>query len=350
MDFNNTPHRRKNILTGEWVLVSPHRTKRPWQGKKDKPQEVERLAYDPNCYLCPGNDRAGGAKNPNYTGTYSFQNDFAALLEGPEESFKEGLLEAESESGICKVICYHPNHSLTLPLMEVGDIIEVINLWQKEYADLGSDPNINHVQIFENKGAIMGCSNPHPHGQIWAQRSIPQEVQKKVVRQKSYWEQNNSSLLGDYLQQERNAKERIVLENESFVALVPYWAVWPFEAMIVPKRHITSILELSKQEIADYASILKALTISYDNLFETSFPYSAGIHQAPTDGKDNSHWHMHMSFYPPLLRSAEVKKFMVGYEMFANPQRDITTEQAAQRLRDCATIHYSQTTKHKQNH
>ena len=341
MDFNNTPHRRKNILTGEWVLVSPHRTKRPWQGKKDKPQEAERLAYDPNCYLCPGNERAGGAKNPAYTGTYSFQNDFAALLEGPEETFKEGLLEAETESGKCKVICYSPNHSLTLPLMGVGDIIEVINLWQKEYSDLGSDPNINHVQIFENKGAIMGCSNPHPHGQIWAQRSIPQEVEKKVVRQKSYWDKNNSSLLGDYLKQELNAKERIVLENESFVALVPYWAVWPFEAMIVPKRHINSILELSQQEVADYASILKALTTRYDNLFETSFPYSAGIHQAPTDGKDNSHWHMHMSFYPPLLRSAEVKKFMVGYEMFANPQRDITAEQAAQRLRDCATTHYS---------
>ena len=225
--------------------------------------------------------------------------------------------------------------------MEVGDIIEVINLWQKEYADLGSDPNINHVQIFENKGAIMGCSNPHPHGQIWAQRSIPQEVQKKVVRQKSYWDKNNSSLLGDYLKQELNAKERIVLENESFVALVPYWAVWPFETMIVPKRHITSILELSQQEVSDYASILKALTTRYDNLFETSFPYSAGIHQSPTDGKDNSHWHMHMSFYPPLLRSAEVKKFMVGYEMFANPQRDINAEQAAKRLRDCATTHYS---------
>ena len=341
MDFNNTPHRRKNILTGEWVLVSPHRTKRPWQGKKDKPQEIVQATYNPSCYLCPGNERAGGAKNPDYTGTYSFQNDFAALLEGPQEIFKDGLLEAESESGICKVICYSPNHSLTLPLMEVSDIVEVIRLWQKEYTALGSDPNINHVQIFENKGAIMGCSNPHPHGQIWAQRSIPQEVQKKVVRQKSYWDKNSSSLLGDYLKQELNAKERIVLENESFVALVPYWAVWPFEVMIVPKRHVTSILELSQQEVADYASILKALTTRYDNLFETSFPYSAGIHQAPTDGKDNSHWHMHMSFYPPLLRSAEVKKFMVGYEMFANPQRDITAEQAAQRLRDCATTHYS---------
>ena len=343
MDFNNTPHRRKNILTGEWVLVSPHRTKRPWQGKKDNLQELERLAYYPDCYLCPGNERAGGAKNPDYTGAYSFQNDFAALIEGSEETFKEGLLEAESESGICKVICYSPNHNLTLSLMEERDIEEVIILWQKEYSTLGSDPNINHVQIFENKGAIMGCSNPHPHGQIWAQRSIPQEVQKKGIHQKTYWKQNKSSLLGDYLKQELNAKARILLENESFVALVPYWAVWPFEAMIVPRRHITSILEFSQQEVSDYASILKALTTKYDNLFETSFPYSAGIHQSPTDGKDNSYWHMHMSFYPPLLRSAEVKKFMVGYEMFANPQRDITAEQAAQRLRDCTTNHYSAT-------
>jgi UDPglucose--hexose-1-phosphate uridylyltransferase len=340
MDFNNTPHRRKNILTGEWVLVSPHRNKRPWQGKKDKLQEVERLVYDPNCYLCPGNERAGGAKNSDYTGTYSFKNDFAALFEGPEESFKVGLLEAASESGICKVICYSPNHSLTLPLMEECEIEKVITLWQQEYTDLGSDPNINHVQIFENKGAIMGCSNPHPHGQIWAQRSIPQKVQKKVVSQKSYWDKNEKSLLYDYLKQELEKQERIVLENENFVALVPYWAVWPFETMIVPKRHITSILALSQQEVSDYASILKTLTTRYDNLFETSFPYSAGIHQGLTDGKDNSHWHMHMSFYPPLLRSAEVKKFMVGYEMLANPQRDITAENAAQLLRGCSDTHY----------
>lgn len=341
MDFNNTPHRRKNILTGEWVLVSPHRTKRPWQGKKDTPQQLEQIAYDPNCYLCPGNERAGGAKNPNYSGTYSFKNDFAALLESEDEKNKDGLFEAESESGLCKVICYSPNHGLTLPLMEVNAIIDVITLWQKEYNELGENPNINHVQIFENKGAIMGCSNPHPHGQIWAERAIPQEVKKKVVKQKTYWDNNTTSLLGDYLSQELEAKERIVLENESFVALVPYWAVWPFETMIVPKRHLTSISSLTPQEVNDYAAILKALTIRYDNLFETSFPYSAGIHQAPTDGLDNSHWHMHMSFYPPLLRSAEVKKFMVGYEMFANPQRDITAEQAAQRLRDCSSTHYT---------
>lgn len=340
MDLNNTPHRRKNILTGEWVLVSPHRTKRPWQGKKDKPQQAELVTYDPNCYLCPGNERAGGAKNPNYTGTYSFTNDFAALLQSKDEKLKEGLFEAESESGVCKVICYTPNHALTLPLMEVDAIVGVIKLWQTEYEALGSRSEINHVQIFENKGAIMGCSNPHPHGQIWAQRSIPQEVQKKVVHQKKYWDKNGKSLLGDYIKQELDAKERIVSENESFVALVPYWAVWPFETMIVPKRHVTSILELTEQEVADYASILKELTIKYDNLFETSFPYSAGIHQSPTNDQDNKHWHMHMSFYPPLLRSAEVKKFMVGYEMFANPQRDITAEQAAIRLRDCHTNHY----------
>ena len=340
MDLNNTPHRRKNILTGEWVLVSPHRTKRPWQGKKDKPQQAELVTYDPNCYLCPGNERAGGAKNPNYTGTYSFTNDFAALLQSKDEKLQDGLFEAESESGICKVICYAPNHALTLPLMEVDAIVDVVKLWQHEYEALGSNSEINHVQIFENKGAIMGCSNPHPHGQIWAQRSIPQEVQKKVIHQKNYWDKNGRSLLGDYIKQELDAKERIVSENESFVALVPYWAVWPFETMIVPKRHITSILELTEQEVADYAAILKELTITYDNLFETSFPYSAGIHQSPTNGQDNKHWHMHMSFYPPLLRSAEVKKFMVGYEMFANPQRDITAEQAAIRLRDCNTNHY----------
>ena len=341
MDLHNTPHRRKNILTGEWVLVSPHRTKRPWQGKKDKPQPLAKVVYDPNCYLCPGNERAGGIKNPNYTGTYSFQNDFAALLESKDEKHIDGLLEAESESGICKVICYSPNHGLTLPLMEENSIVDVISLWQKEYQTLGKSSNINHVQIFENKGAVMGCSNPHPHGQIWAQRSIPQEVQKKVVQQKNYWDQHGISLLGDYLKQEIEAQERIVLENTSFVALVPYWAVWPFETMILPKRHITSLLELSMQEVTDYAQILKSLTIRYDNLFETSFPYSAGIHQAPTNDNNHSHWQMHMSFYPPLLRSADVKKFMVGYEMFANPQRDITAEQAAHRLRNCANEHYS---------
>ena len=341
MDFNNTPHRRKNILTGEWVLVSPHRTKRPWQGKKDQPQYPSNLDYDPNCFLCPGNHRAGGETNPPYESTFSFKNDFAALIESPNTSFKSGLLIAESESGLCKVICYSPNHSLTLPLMSIEAINKVIRLWQQEYRELGELENINYVQVFENKGAIMGCSNPHPHGQIWAQNSIPQEIQKKEQNQKKYWELKKSSLLGDYIKQELELKERVVLENQYFVVVVPYWAVWPYETMIVPKKHLTSISELNSVEVNSYSEILKDLTVKYDNLFETSFPYSAGIHQAPTNNNDHQYWHWHMSFYPPLLRSAEVKKFMVGYEMFANPQRDITAEQAAATLRALSTIHYS---------
>ena len=341
MDLSNTPHRRKNMLTGEWVLVSPHRTKRPWQGKKDQPQQVLNLDYDPTCYLCPGNQRAGGENNPQYENTFSFKNDFAALIESPKTSFKSGLLAAESESGLCKVICYSPNHSLTLPLMSLEAIDKVITLWQREYRELGEMEEVNYVQIFENKGAIMGCSNPHPHGQIWAQHSIPQEVQKKVYHQKKYWEENGSSLLEDYTKQELEAKERVVLENESFVVVVPYWAVWPYETMIIPKRHLTSIAALNSAEVKDYSKILKELTILYDNLFETSFPYSAGIHQAPTNDDEHQYWHWHMSFYPPLLRSAEVKKFMVGYEMFANAQRDITAEQAAAALRALPVTHYS---------
>ena len=340
MDLNNKPHRRKNILTGEWTLVSPHRTKRPWQGKNDKPQKVEQLNYDSTCYLCPGNERVGGVINPNYNSTYIFKNDFSALTENLKESSIDGLLEAESESGICKVMCYSPNHSLTIPLMEIDAIKGIIRSWQKEYRDMGKNSDINYVQIFENKGAIMGCSNPHPHGQIWAQRSIPQEVQKKIFNQKNYWKEHESSLLSDYLKQELKSGQRIILENNGFAALVPFWAVWPFETMIIPKRHVVSISELSKHEVNEYASILKKLTIRYDNLFETSFPYSTGIHQAPTDGKDHKYWHMHMSFYPPLLRSADIKKFMVGYEMFANPQRDITAEQAAKDLKNCSEIHY----------
>lgn len=345
MDLNNAPHRRKNILTGEWVLVSPHRTKRPWQGKKDQPQQVLNLDYDPNCYLCPGNQRAGGEYNPQYQNTYSFKNDFAALIETPKMTLKSGLLAAESESGLCKVICYSPNHSLTLPLMSLQAIDKVIALWQDEYRELGGMKDINYVQIFENKGSIMGCSNPHPHGQIWSQNSIPQEVQKKDYNQKKYWEENGSSLLADYIKQELEAKERVVLENKSFVVVVPYWAVWPYETMIIPKRHLSSITELNPVEVSRYSEILKDLTIKYDNLFETSFPYSAGIHQAPTNNNDNQHWHWHMSFYPPLLRSAEVKKFMVGYEMFANAQRDITAEQAAASLRALSTTHYSKQNK-----
>ncbi|WP_075344073.1 UDP-glucose--hexose-1-phosphate uridylyltransferase [Tenacibaculum agarivorans] len=341
MAFNSKSHRRYNILTGEWILVSPHRTKRPWQGKKDKPVVPEKVPYDPDCYLCPGNTRASGVTNPNYESTYSFTNDFAALLEDQtHETYTDGLLKAETEEGICKVICFSPDHSLTLPLMSIENITEVINLWQQEYDELGQKTNINHVQIFENKGAIMGCSNPHPHGQIWAQKSIPEVVLQKQKHQKKYWNEHQKSLLQTYVQQELDLDERIILKNNHFVALVPFWAVWPYETMIIPLKHYQHIGQLNSEEKRAFAEIIKLLTIKYDNLFQTSFPYSSGIHQSPTD-VEHPEWHFHMSFYPPLLRSAEVKKFMVGYEMFANAQRDITAEQAADTLKKLDLKHYS---------
>ena len=343
MTINQLSHRRKNILTGEWVLVSPNRTKRPWQGKKEIKTKINGINYDPDFYLCPGNLRVNNEKTPTYSDTYSFTNDFSALLDLIENNFKEGLLEAHSESGICKVLCYSPNHSITIPLMSINEILLVIKLWQDEYKNLGSLKSINHVQIFENKGEIMGCSNAHPHGQIWAQKRIPKEVEKKQFHQKEYYKKNNTSLLLDYLNQELELRERIICENSSFLALIPYWAVWPFETMIIPKKQHKSILSFSGNELVDYAKILKKLTTKYDNLFNTSFPYSSGIHQAPTDNKKNEEWHMHMSFYPPLLRSANVKKFMVGYEMFAEPQRDITAETAAEKLRNCSEKHFTET-------
>ncbi|MDV7187640.1 UDP-glucose--hexose-1-phosphate uridylyltransferase [Lutibacter sp. TH_r2] len=333
-DFSSTPHRRYNILTGEYVLVSPHRTKRPWQGKKESASKKEQIKHDPNCYLCAGNTRINGEVNPDYKSTFVFKNDFGALLEDSTPfSYNEGLLKAEDETGICKVICFSPNHSETLPDMEISAIENVISVWQKEYKELGTNPAINHVQIFENKGAIMGCSNPHPHGQVWAQKSIPNEVIKKTQKQQEYFDANQQSLLVDYVKQEIELNERVVFENETFVSVVPFWAVWPYEVMILPKRQIQNIALLTNAEKTDYAEQIKVVTQKYDLLFDCSFPYSSGIHQAPTD-KDYNAWHFHMSFYPPLLRSATVKKFMVGYEMFGMPQRDITAEVAAQSLRE----------------
>ena len=341
MIFKHSSHRRKNILTGEWVLVSPHRTKRPWQGMQEQGKELKTLKYDPNCYLCPGNSRVNNEINPDYKNTYSFINDFSAILDVKIENFKDNLLEAHTESGICKVLCYSPNHSLTMPQMDESEIVSIIKLWQKEYKDLGSIENINNIQIFENKGESMGCSNPHPHGQIWAQKSIPTEILKKQNNFKKFYENNNQSMLLAYIKKELELKERIIYENESFVALVPFWAVWPYESMVITKNHRKSILELNEKEVTDYANILKILTTKYDNLFQTSFPYSTGIHQAPTNNEQNNEWHVHMSFYHPLLRSANIKKFMVGYEMFGEPQRDITPEQAAESLRNCSKTHFS---------
>ncbi len=328
-------HKRLNILTGEWVLVSPHRAKRPWQGQNEALSKEIRPAYDSSCYLCAGNKRINGEINPNYDDVFVFTNDFAALQNETKPFIvKEGLLEAHIEQGICKVICFSPDHSKSLADMSIQGIQKVVEAWQEEYKTLGAISNINYVQIFENKGAVMGCSNPHPHGQIWSQSTLPNEVEKKESQQRIYYNKFGSSLLVDYLKKELELQERIIYENGAFVVLVPFWAIWPFETMIIPKQAQKSILEMTDSEANHFSEAISVITKAYDRLFNTSFPYSSGIHQAPTNGEENKHWHWHMSFYPPLLRSATVKKFMVGYEMFGSPQRDITAEIAAQRLRE----------------
>jgi UDPglucose--hexose-1-phosphate uridylyltransferase len=341
-ELNNSPHRRKNILTGQWILVSPARTMRPWQGEISSQSSDIRQQYEPDCYLCPGNKRANGEFNPDYKNTFVFTNDFSALTENnsPEKRNINNLLIAKTENGICRVVNFSPRHDLTLAEMNEPDIVNVIETWQSEYQSLGSLPGINHVQIFENKGALMGNSNPHPHGQIWAQKSIPMEPARELKEFRKYFLKTGKSLLADYLKLEKQLKERLVYENSSFSVVVPFWAVWPYETLIISKRKIQNLLQFKKNEVKDFANALSVITIKYDNLFETSFPYSAGIHQSPTDGKPHDEWHFHMHFYPPLLRSAGIKKFMVGYEMLAEPQRDITPEFSAKILREIPVIHY----------
>lgn len=338
MDFNNQSQRRYNPLTGEWVLVSPQRAKRPWQGKQEKVVEKEKAVHDPNCYLCAGNTRANGEDNEQYIGTYVFDNDFAALTSEQRDkqviTSENGLFQTESVAGKCRVICFSPNHSLTLASMPVKSIEKVVETWQKEYESLGKLDHINYVQIFENKGEIMGCSNPHPHGQIWATDIIPDEVSKEQKQQKIYFAKHGRTLLSDYLSAELDKKERIIFENDEFVVLIPYWAVWPFETMILPKKPTQHVNQLNQKMVKNFAEVISVLCSAYDKIFDVSFPYSAGIHQQPTDGQEYPEWHFHMHFYPPLLRSAKVKKFMVGYEMLANPQRDITAEQSAEMIRN----------------
>ena len=336
------PHRRFNPLTREWVLVSPHRTQRPWQGQMEKAARPVDVEYDPGCYLCPGNSRAGGAANAKYESTFVFDNDFASLLPGtPAFAMSEGdLIRVESEPGTGRVICFSPNHSLTIARMNVPDIRKVVDVWAEQYKDLAANPLIRYVQIFENRGEMMGCSNPHPHGQIWANHSIPNEIAKEDTSQREYFEKHQRPLLADYLDYERKSGERIVCENEHFTALVPFWAIWPFETMLLPHRAVTGMDELTGDERSALAGIMNSLSIRYDNLFEVSFPYSFGLHQRPTDGGAYPHFTLHAHYYPPLLRSATVRKFMVGYELLAMPQRDITPESAAERLRSLSATHY----------
>ena len=341
-DLKEHPHRRFNPLTREWLIVSPHRTKRPWQGQTEKPNTEIAPAYDPTCYLCPTNKRAGDVVNPDYKDVFVFDNDFAALQpDVPAGEFKENdLLTAQSERGICRVLCFSPDHGLTLSRMKTDDIKRVVDEWARQYAELSGFEFINYVQIFENRGEMMGSSNPHPHGQIWASESVPNEPSKEIISQREYSGKNGSCLLCDYLKLELEKRERVVVENEHFAALVPFWAVYPFEVMVLGKNHRGAIDEFGEDEKAAFADVLKKITTRYDNLFLTPFPYSMGFHQKPTDGDDYDFLHFHAHFYPPLLRSATVRKFLVGFELLGSPQRDITPESAAERLRNLSEIHY----------
>ena len=342
IDLNGTPHRRKNILTGEWVLVSPRRTDRPWQGELSPRESATRPAYDAECYLCPGNRRANGERNPAFSTTYAFTNDFSALVSDapPAEAGTTDLLVAKSEKGVCRVITFSPRHDLTLAEMQESEIENIISSWQEEFGALGARSGIHYVQIFENKGQLMGNSNPHPHGQIWAQEHVPGEALKEQKHQRSYAAKKGRGLLSDYLRLELKLRDRVVYENEAFVVLVPFWAVWPYETIVIPRRRLATILQFSASEKRSFANALSVVTIKYDNLFETSFPYSAGLHQAPTTGKTHPEWHLHMHFFPPLLRSASIRKYMVGYELLAEPQRDITPEKSAKVLRELPLVHF----------
>jgi UDPglucose--hexose-1-phosphate uridylyltransferase len=337
-----SPHRRFNPLTREWVLVSPHRTKRPWRGKVEKAPATVEAAYDPECYLCPGNERAGGVRNPNYNSTFVFENDFAGLLpDALSGDIKDdGLLVAASERGICRVMCFNERHDLTLAIMSESQISKVVDAWVEQYRELAGIPWINHVQIFENRGEIMGASNPHPHCQIWATANLPNQAEREHLSQLQYREEHGSCLLCDYLELELKRGERIVCRNADFTVLVPFWAIWPFEVMLVSTRHLVAMDDLTQRERDSLAEILHRLCIRYDNLFEVPFPYTMGFHQRPTDGQAHPEWHFHAHYYPPLLRSATVPKFMVGYEMLGTPQRDLSPETAAERLRALSEIHY----------
>jgi UDPglucose--hexose-1-phosphate uridylyltransferase len=337
--LEEAPHRRFNPLTGDWVLVSPHRALRPWQGIAEPIASRARLDFDPTCYLCPGNQRANGIVNPLYRDVFTFDNDFSALLsQSGGEGSAHPLFRSEATRGQCRVVCFSPRHDLTLAQMEKGTIRRVVDRWAEETEALGA--NYRWVQIFENKGEIMGCSNPHPHGQIWASDFLPTLAEKEDANQRQYLEQHGKVLLLDYWERELEMQGRVIVQNDSWAALVPFWATWPFETLLLPRQHKRRLSDLTGAERDGLADVLKRLLVRYDNLFQISFPYSMGWHGAPFQSEKNDHWQLHAHLFPPLLRSATVKKFMVGYEMLAEAQRDLTPEQAANRLREQSEIHY----------
>jgi UDPglucose--hexose-1-phosphate uridylyltransferase len=340
--FLESPHRRWNPLKREWVLVSPHRTQRPWQGQTEEPAVAPSLRYDPTCYLCPGNTRAGGHKTPPYTGTYVFENDFAALkpdvASGMMDLADAGLLRAKTERGTCRVLCFDPRHDLTLATMALPAIERVVDEWAAQAQELGARDDINYVQIFENRGAMMGASNPHPHGQIWATEHIPNEPSLELAAQRAYLEEHKRPLLAAYLDLELAQGERIVAQNDAWVALVPFWAVWPFELLLLPRQPVAATEAMSVEQRKGLAAMLQQVTSGYNRVFNTPFPYSMGLHPAPSDGASHPEWTLHLHFYPPLLRSATVRKFMVGFELLGSPQRDITPESAAATLREAVGI------------
>jgi len=336
------PHRRYNPLLDEWVLVSPQRLARPWLGQVEAAADEPLPAYDPTCYLCPGNARAGGTRNPAYTGTYAFDNDYPALVagRGAHGVADDDLLVVAPVEGACRVLCFSPRHDLALPRLTVDAIVRVVDAWADETRTLGERPGVRYVQVFENKGAAMGCSNPHPHAQVWASTAVPTIPARKLVTQQRHFERHGRDLVGDCLEREVADGRRVVCENDTWVAVVPFWAVWPFETMLVPRRRVPDLPALTHRERRQLAEVLKQLTVRYDNLFQCAFPYSMGWHGRPTDGHEHPWWRLHAVCCPPLLRSATVRKFLVGYELTAEPQRDLTAEDAAARLRAQSGRHY----------
>lgn len=340
-DLTSYPHRRFNALTGEWLLVSPHRAKRPWNGHNEAPAVDDKPSYDPKCYLCPTNTRISGDINPDYKESYVFTNDFAALMPDTpmDAECNDELFQFEPARGTSRVICFSPNHAETIPTMSIERIEGIVNLWIDQFKELNNE--YTYVQIFENKGAIQGCSNPHPHGQIWANNFVPEEITKELATQKKYFEKHGHTLLNDYLNKELAAKTRVVCETEHWVTVVPFWAFWPFETLLLPKFQASTFIDLNEEQKKDLAVMMKKITVKYDNLFNCSFPYSMGWHNAPNTGSEHPEWTLHAHFYPPLLRSATVKKFVAGYELLAEKQRDLTPEQAAERLYSQSETHYS---------